>query len=156
MTKELARLSERSELERADHLQLVEKLKQDIKDRYTQELSQKSHDATRTEALLGERINLLEKEVSKLEIQLLQSKQTETELRDKGETMRQKCDSLQLELFKANDFERKSGIELQIKVNQLQQELDLKDQHYSRQVTELKQELQEATLSRDKVSLELA
>lgn len=70
--------------------------------------------------------------------------------------MRQKCDSLQLELFKANDFERKSGIELQIKVNQLQQELDLKDQHYSRQVTELKQELQEATLSRDKVTLELA
>jgi len=55
-----------------------------------------------------------------------------------------------MELFKANDFERKSGIELQIKVNQLQQEVDLKDQHYSRQVTELKQELQEASLARDK------
>lgn len=57
--------------------------------------------------------------MSKLEVQLLQAKQMETELRDKGEQMRQKCDSLQMELFKANDFERKSGIELQIKVNQL-------------------------------------
>ena len=35
MTKEIARINERSELERADHLQLVEKLKQDIKYRYT-------------------------------------------------------------------------------------------------------------------------
>lgn len=57
--------------------------------------------------------------MSKLEVQLLQAKQMETELREKGEQMRQKCDSLQMELFKANDFERKSGIELQIKVNQL-------------------------------------
>ena len=67
-------MGERAEHERADHLQLVEKLKQDIKDRYTQELSQKSHDAQRTEALLNERISLLEKEVSKLEVQNLQSK----------------------------------------------------------------------------------
>ena len=35
MTKEIARLNERAELERADHLQLIEKLKQDIKDRYS-------------------------------------------------------------------------------------------------------------------------
>ena len=35
MTKEIARLNERAELERADHLQLIEKLKADIKDRYT-------------------------------------------------------------------------------------------------------------------------
>ena len=40
MTKEIARLNERAELERADHLQLIEKLKSDIKDRYTQEISQ--------------------------------------------------------------------------------------------------------------------
>jgi len=66
---------------------------------------------------LSERINLLEKEVSKLEVQLLQSKQVESDMRGKGETLRQKCDSLQLELFKANDFDRKSGIELQIKAN---------------------------------------
>ena len=70
---------------------------------------------------------MLEKEVSKLEVQNLQAKQLESELREKGDTLRQKCDSLQLELFKANDFERKSGIELTIKANQLQQELDLKD-----------------------------
>ena len=155
MTKEIARLNERAELERADHLQLIEKLKSDIKGRYTQELSQSAQDKTRTEALLNDRIGLLEKEVSKLEVQLLQAKQMETELRDKGEQMRQKCDSLQMELFKANDFERKSGIELQIKVNQLQQELDLKDQHYSRQNTELQTTLQEATLARDKAQLEV-
>ena len=35
MTKEIARLNERAELERADHLQLIEKLKSDIKVRYT-------------------------------------------------------------------------------------------------------------------------
>ena len=64
--------------------------------------------------------------------------------------MRQKCDSLQLELFKANDFERKSGIELQIKVNQLQQELELKETHFTRQVSELKNELQTACLARDR------
>ena len=155
MTKEIARLNERAELERADHLQLIEKLKSDIKGRYSQELSQSAQDKTRTEALLNDRIGLLEKEVSKLEVQLLQAKQMETELRDKGEQMRQKCDSLQMELFKANDFERKSGIELQIKVNQLQQELDLKDQHYSRQNTELQTTLQEATLARDKAQLEV-
>ena len=76
---------------------------------------------------MRERVAILEKEVSKLEVHLLQAKTTEQDLREKGDQMRQKCDSLQLELFKANDFERKSGIELQIKVNQLQQELDLKD-----------------------------
>ena len=64
-------MAERAEHERADHLQLVEKLKQDIKDRYTQELTSKSQDAQRTEALLNERISLLEKEVSKLEVQNL-------------------------------------------------------------------------------------
>ena len=64
-------MGERAEHERADHLQLVEKLKQDIKDRYTQELTSISQDAQRTEALLNERISLLEKEVSKLEVQNL-------------------------------------------------------------------------------------
>ena len=94
MTKEIARLNERAELERADHLQLIEKLKSDIKDRYTQEISQNTQEKARTEAILGERITLLEKEVSKLEVQLLQSKQIESELRDKGEVLRQKNDSL--------------------------------------------------------------
>ena len=69
MTKEIARLNEKAELERADHLQLVEKLKQDIKDRYTHELSSNNQDKARTEAMLGERIALLEREVSKLEVQ---------------------------------------------------------------------------------------
>ena len=41
MTKEIARINERAEIERADHLQLVEKLKEDIRERYTMELSQK-------------------------------------------------------------------------------------------------------------------
>ena len=74
MTKEIARLNERAELERADHLQFIEKLKSDIKGRYTQELSQSAQDKARTEAILSDRIGLLEKEVSKLEVQLLQAK----------------------------------------------------------------------------------
>lgn len=94
MTKEVARLGERADLERADHLHLIEKLKSDIKDRYSQELNQKSQENSRTEVMLSERISLLEKEVSKLEVQLLQAKSTESELRDKGEVLRQKCDSL--------------------------------------------------------------
>ena len=112
LAKEISKLNEKSELERADHLQLIEKLKSDIKERYASELTQKENDAARSESMMRERVALLEKEVSKLEVQLLQSKTTLTELREKGETMRQKCDSLQMELFKANDFERKSGIEL--------------------------------------------
>ena len=55
--------------------------------------------------------------MSKLEVSLLQSKQIETDLREKCEGLRQKNDGLQLDLFKANDGERKSGIELQIRVN---------------------------------------
>lgn len=36
--KEIARLTERAELERSDHLQLVEKLKEEIKGHYTHEI----------------------------------------------------------------------------------------------------------------------
>ena len=50
---------------------MVEKLKNEIKERYTQELSHKSSEVQRTEQILNERISLLEKEVSKLEVQLL-------------------------------------------------------------------------------------
>ena len=96
-------------------------------------MSQKSQETIRTENFLNERISLLEKEVSKLEVSLLQSKQIETDLREKCDGLRQKNDGLQLDLFKANDGERKSGIELQIRVNQLQQELDLKEAHYQKQ-----------------------
>ena len=70
--------------------------------------------------------------------------------------MRQKNDALQLDLFKANDGERKSGIELQIRVNQLQQEVDLKDAHYQKQHQENQQKLQDAVLEKEKKQLELA
>lgn len=98
---------------------------------------------------------MLEKEVSKLEVQLLQSRQIEGDLREKCENLRQKNDALQLDLFKANDGERKSGIELQIKVNQLQQELDLKEAHYQKQHLEDQQKLQDAVLEKEKRQLEL-
>jgi len=65
----------------------------------------------RTEGILNERISLLEKEVGKLEVNLLQNKQVESELREKCESLRQKNDSLQLQIFKSTDVERKSGIE---------------------------------------------
>ena len=100
-------------------------------------------------------MSLLEKEVSKLEVQLLQSRQIEGDLREKCENLRQKNDALQLDLFKANDGERKSGIELQIKVNQLQQELDLKEAHYQKQHQENQQKLQDAVLEKEKRQLEL-
>ena len=86
--------------ERNDSAMQVEKLKEEIKDRFTQELTQKTTDNMRSEGILSERVSLLEKEVSKLEVQLLQSKKIESELRDKCETLRQKNDSLQLEIFK--------------------------------------------------------
>jgi hypothetical protein len=66
---------------------------------------------------MSDRINILEKEVGRLEVQVLQGKQTESDLRDKNEALRIKNDQLQLEVFKMGDAERKNGIELSIKVN---------------------------------------
>ena len=71
MAKEISKLNDRSELQKADHLQLIEKLKSDIKERFACELTQKENDAARSESLMRERVALLEKEVSKLEVQLL-------------------------------------------------------------------------------------
>ena len=84
----------RAQQERSEQALHIEKLKEDIKQRYTQELSQKSQETIRTENFLNERISLLEKEVSKLEVSLLQSKQIETDLREKCEGLRQKNDGL--------------------------------------------------------------
>ena len=41
LAKEIARIGERADQERSEHLQLVEKLKQDIKERHTMELTSK-------------------------------------------------------------------------------------------------------------------
>lgn len=71
----------------------------------------------RSENMFTERVSQLEKEVSRLEVQVVQSKQIEAELRDKNEVLRARNDQLQLELFKMGDTERKHGIELQIKAN---------------------------------------
>jgi hypothetical protein len=60
----------------------------------------------------------------------LQSKQIESDLRDKNEALRIRNDQLQLDVFKMGENDRKNGIELQIKVNQLKQELDLKEGHF--------------------------
>lgn len=49
------------------------------------------------------------------------------------------------------DQERKTAIELQIKVNQLTQELDLKESHFRSQTSELHQKLQEAVLGKEKL-----
>ena len=91
----------------------------------------------RSENMFADRINILEKEISRLEVQVLQNKQIESDLRDKNEQLRQRNDHLQLEVFKMGDSERKTGIELQIKVNQLTQELELKESHFRAQTTDL-------------------
>ena len=72
----------------------IDRLKEEIKERFNHEMSQKTADNLRTEGILNERVSLLEKEVSKLEVQLLQAKQVEQELREKSDGLRQKNDSL--------------------------------------------------------------
>lgn len=109
----------------------------------------------RSENLFSDRINILEKEVSRLEVQILQNKQIESELREKNEQLRQRNDQLQLDVFKMGDAERKTSIELQIKANQLKQELDVSSSHFKSQTIDLSQQLQTAILAKDKLQLEL-
>lgn len=66
----------------------------------------------RSESLFTDRINILEKEVSRMAVQILQAKQIESDLRDKNEALRVRNDQLQLDIFKMGDNERKNGIEL--------------------------------------------
>jgi hypothetical protein len=66
----------------------------------------------RSESLFTDRINILEKEVSRMAVQILQAKQIESDLRDKNESLRVRNDQLQLDIFKMGDNERKNGIEL--------------------------------------------
>ena len=71
LAREVQRLNEKAAQEKSHQAQHIEKLKEEIKERYSLELGQKAQDSLRSENLLNERISLLEKEVSKLEVQLL-------------------------------------------------------------------------------------
>ena len=67
-------MNEKAAADRQDYLQDVEKLKTDIRERYSTELQQKSQESLRNESILHERIGLLEKDLSRVEVDLLQNK----------------------------------------------------------------------------------
>ena len=76
----------------------------------------------RLEKMYTERIDSLQKEVSKLHVQLDQQAHIEREVRDKNDQNRKKAEELQLMVHKGQETERKELIELQIKLSQIQQE----------------------------------
>lgn len=92
MQKEAARLNEKAEKDKLEYLAQVERLKTELKERFQSEIAGKAQEQMRSENLFTDRINILEKEVSRLEVQVLQAKQIESDLRDKNETLRVRND----------------------------------------------------------------
>ena len=92
MQKETARLSDKAEKDKHEYLLQVERLKTELKERFQSEIAGKTQEQMRSENLFADRISILEKEVSRLEVQLLQAKQIESDLRDKNEVLRVRND----------------------------------------------------------------
>jgi|TARA_B110001450_G_C17525441_1_gene442340 hypothetical protein len=86
-----------------------------------------------------ERIDALQKEVSKLHVQLDQQAMIEREVREKSGANQKRAEELQLLVHRGQETERKELIEMQIKLSQLTQENAIKDQFHSKQLLDLKQ-----------------
>ena len=64
----------------------------------------------RSETIYTERIAKLEKDLSRVEIQNIQQKQIEDDLRQKCDLLNAKNEKLRLDLFESGDAERKQSI----------------------------------------------
>ena len=102
-----------------------------------------------------ERIDILQKEVSKLHITMDQQMAIERELRESNEQNRLRADELQLFVHKGHETERKEMIEMQIKLSQLQQEKTIKEECHNKQVMDLKHKMQDELLEKERLQIEL-
>lgn len=80
----------------------------------------------------AERVDLLQKEITRLQSQLDQQKIIEKDLLERAEKNRERADGLELMVHKGKDGERKEMIEMQIKVNQLEQEKSIKEEMHNK------------------------
>lgn len=132
----------------------MERIKEDISGRFKNEIESKNQELLRTEGILNERISVLEREVSRLELQQTQGKAVESDLRSKNDLLNRKNEQLQLDLFQSGDSERKVAIELQLKCQHLESELSVKDQSFATQMMEVKTNLQTAIVDAERLRLE--
>jgi uncharacterized protein YpuA (DUF1002 family) len=70
LNKALARVKDDGDKMKISSIQDIEKIKDDVSDRYKEELKAKNHEMSRMENIYAERIDGLQKEVNKLHIQL--------------------------------------------------------------------------------------
>lgn len=78
----------------------------------------------------------------------------EREIREKSNTNQKRADELQLLVHRGQETERKELIEMQIKLSQLTQENTIKDQFHSKQLLDLKQQLQEEIIEKERLQIE--
>ncbi len=117
--REVAGYLERSSVEKQNYLKELDAVKKEINERFALEFQAKNAELIRSETIYTERISKLEKDLSRVEIQHIQQKQVEDDLRQKCDLLTSKNEKLRLELFESGDLERKQSIQLQLQVNEL-------------------------------------
>ena len=117
--REVAGHLERSTVEKQNYLKELDAVKKEINERFALEFQAKNAELIRSDTIYTERISKLEKDLSRVEIQHIQQKQVEDDLRQKCDLLTSKNEKLRLELFESGDLERKQSIQLQLQVNEL-------------------------------------
>ena len=133
----------------------VEKIKDSIGERYKAELAAKNQEVVRLEKIYTDRIDSLNREQNKLTVQLDHQVSIERELREKLEAQRKERDELKVAVEQSKDGERKELIKIQIELNSLKQERTIKDEFHSKQIYELKEQVQQEVLERERSQLAL-
>lgn len=110
--REVAGYLERSTVEKQNYLKELDAVKKEINERFALEFQAKNAELIRSETIYTERISKLEKDLSRVEIQHIQQKQVEDDLRQKCDLLTSKNEKLRLELFESGDLERKQSIQL--------------------------------------------
>ena len=136
------------------NLSEIEKIKDEVSQRFKDELARKNSETAKLEKMYTERIDILQKEQSKLHVQLDQQLAIERELRESNDNNRMRADELSLVVHKGQEAERKELIELQIKVSQLTQERTIKEECHNKQLLELKHRMQDELLEKERISIE--
>lgn len=135
-------------------LQDIENIKDEVSQRFKDELAHKNSEMSKLEHMYTERIDMLQREVSKLHVQLDQQIAIERELREGNEHLRVRADELNLIVHKGQETERRELIELQIQLSQLTQEKTIKEECHSKQVLDLKHRLQDELLEKERLQIE--
>ena len=84
-----------------------------------------------------------------------QQKHIERDLQEKSDRNRQRAEELELMVHKGKEGERKELIELQIKLSQMTQEKPIKEEYSSKQLLELKQQMQSEMLEKERLQIEV-